>query len=126
MTRFYLTSAVALFLAACATEPPSQPASESTARATSAPATAGAETPAAADDESIVAVDTPDIPEAEVTDEQLGIPDPDERICRRERRTGTHRAQRVCYTRAEIERMADESREMLDDMNRTSRAPLDQ
>lgn len=120
MKRFYLTSFLTLCLAACATEPPSQPASESTVRATSARATAEAETSAATDDdEGIVVVDTPNVPKVAVTEEEFEVPNGGERVCRLERRTGTHRARRVCYTRTEIERMAIKSKEAFDDLNRS-------
>lgn len=43
---------------------------------------------------------------------------PDDRICRREVRTGTHRPMRVCRTRAEIERMETESKDAFKDLHR--------
>lgn len=44
-------------------------------------------------------------------------PAADDRICRREVRTGTHRAVRVCRTRAEIERMEQESKDTFRDLH---------
>lgn len=46
------------------------------------------------------------------------VEDPDERICRREVRTGTHRAVRVCRTRAEIRRMEEDSKDTFKDLHR--------
>jgi hypothetical protein len=43
---------------------------------------------------------------------------PGDRICRREVRTGTHRAVRVCRTRAEIERIEIESKDTFKDLHR--------
>lgn len=126
MTRQYLIAAVVLGISACATteQEVSRPAGESaeTAATTPVPVPTASETAApeqAAGTDGIVVVDTPEVPKVAVTEEEFDIPNGNERVCRRERRTGTHRAKRVCYTRAEIERMATKSREVLDDLNRS-------
>lgn len=135
MKRHHLIAAIVLGISACTTtaKQGSQPSSDNAEPVASGRAAASIETSgqaAAAGQadgaEGIVVVDTPDVPDVAVTEEEYDIPNGDERVCRRERRTGTHRAQRVCYTRAEIERMADKSRDVLDEMNRSSRTPIDQ
>lgn len=40
----------------------------------------------------------------------------DDRICERVRRTGTHRSQIICRTRAEIERESDEGKDTFDSL----------
>lgn len=52
---------------------------------------------------------------------QAEAPAKDDRICRREVRTGTHRAVRVCRTRAEIERIEQESKDTFRDLYESQR-----
>lgn len=60
-----------------------------------------------------------DVPAVAQNAAQVADPRKDQRICRREVRTGTHRAVRVCRTRAEIERMEQESKEAFRDLHKS-------
>lgn len=104
--------ATAVCLGACATTdtpPEPVPAAPPATRAAAAESAATAAEPAADVGESLIEViDVPAVAQTGAPAEAL---DPDERICRREVRTGTHRAVRVCRTRAEIERLEQESKD---------------
>ena len=118
MTRLIPVCASVFVITACATS--SAPTTPDTSAAPDpAPAEAVAESVAEASttDGVIDVVEVPAVAKAEPE------PDPrkDERICRREVRTGTHRAVRVCRTRAEIERIEQESKDAFRDLHQSQR-----
>ena len=63
----------------------------------------------------IYAIETPPVEQSEVA---VAVSNASELVCRRERRTGTHRAVRVCRTRAENERIKQESKDTFKDLHR--------
>lgn len=60
-----------------------------------------------------------DVPPIEQSDAPIVISNANERICRREKRTGTHRAVRVCRTRAEMTRLEEESKKTFDELRKS-------
>ena len=87
--------------------------------------------PVVAMDESATAPEAPargeisqiDSPMVEQTSGPTAVARQDERICRREMRTGSHRAMRVCRTRAEIERMEEESKDTFKSLHDSQTQP---
>lgn len=59
-----------------------------------------------------------DIPPVEQSEVAIAKSNASKRVCRRERRTGTHRAVRVCRTRAEMEQSKQESKDTFRDLHR--------
>ncbi len=104
MNRRYVVAATFLGIGACATSGPESPvpgAKVDTSVITSNPTAAEGE---------IEVVDVPDVPKTANISGQANIPDPNEIVCRREKKTGSHRVTRVCRKRAQIEarRVADQ------------------
>jgi len=102
--------AVSVFgIAACAASGPELPDSGA-----ASPDTVADTAPAsAATVDELEFADAPNAPETVV------IREPDEVICRMERRTGSHRAQRICRSRADIDREAEQGRDRFDDLLRS-------
>jgi hypothetical protein len=119
MLRVSSLTILCLSLAACANNVPSSP--ESLPTVADSP-TAGTE-PTVQDEnapsgvqEIITVAEIPDAPKAERTVEKQEV------ICERVRRTGTHRATRICRTRAEIERESLDGKDTFDELHRAQRA----
>ncbi len=113
MYRRYLMAAALFVITACAAPGPTPP-----------PSVAEPEEPSAniktSEPQSVVEVATiPSVPVATVDHAAENIFTRKEMVCRRERRTGTHRATRVCRTREEMERLEIESKETFRDLNRS-------
>ena len=80
-----------------------------------------------ADDETQAAINdsSPDSSDIEMVDapsvEQSVVEPPtladNERVCRREKRTGSNRVMTVCRTRAEMKRLEEQSREVFQDLH---------
>lgn len=107
MIRAYLATATLIGLGACAASSPHAPAPD---------ASGGGQT--ASEDPAPTSGESQPVEVPEIRTVAAGSDD-SEVVCRRERRTGTHRAMRVCRTRAEIERMATKSKETFEDLNRS-------
>jgi hypothetical protein len=105
-----LIAAMSMCIAACASSGPEAP---DTAEPVAAAAVAPDESLAAATDE-ITDADTPDA-EA-VANSEAADYDPNERVCRRERKTGSNLSRKVCYTRAELEARAEADQAALTQM----------
>lgn len=107
MNRLHIVAATFLGIAACATSGPEPSDSNATA-----------EIPVA-DDDSMAAVDeleVVDVPEVSKVDI---TPARDEVICRMEKRTGSHRAERVCRRRSQDPRSAAETKETFEELRRS-------
>ena len=123
MTRLLPACLGALCIGACATTDipsalttaaPAVPAQTATV---DEPEMAASSTQTGAEAE-IEVIDIPAVEEAAIP---AAVSKGDDRICRREVRTGTHRAVRVCRTRAEIERMEQESKDTFRDLHESQR-----
>ena len=115
MNRHYVVAAAFLGITACASSGPNLP--ESAAK-TVEPATRSEAT----EPEDVVEVGTiPSVPAATVDHEAASVVVRNEMVCRREMRTGSHRAVGVCRTRAEIERLETESKETFKDLHRSQK-----
>lgn len=66
-----------------------------------------------------VAIPSMEPPPVERSDLPIVVSNKNERICRRERRTGSNRAVRVCYTRAELERLEQEGKDTFRELHRS-------
>ena len=121
MTRLTAILAAAMCAGACTSSgtpvPASTPLPADMTQADN-PDSAATEATQNAEESPIEVVDLPAIEQAEMSVETQ---DTDDRICRREIRTGTHRAVRVCRTRAEIERMSQKGKDTFRDMHETQR-----
>ena len=106
-----ILAGVSLCIAACAAPQPqdSVPA---------APPTAAA--PVAAEDTGGV-IEVVDVPQATAAADVPTLRSQQERICHRERRTGSNRVVRVCRTRAKIAKDELESKELFDELHRSQR-----
>lgn len=85
-------------------------------------AEAGAEAEVTGADEAkggVEVLDTPEVPKVAVIPGQEDAADKNEVVCRRERTTGSHRARRVCRSRAEIDRMAIDAKDTFDDLHKS-------
>ena len=71
----------------------------------------------ASSDDSVIEV--VDVPQANTVAAAPVLLTRQERVCHREKRTGTNRVVRVCRTRAQIEREELESKELFDDLHRS-------
>ena len=117
--RMLTTIVILLCVSACASEGPPAAASS----AADMPVTASAEAEAASADATMASedqLDFVDIPPVEA-DETIPVAEQsnkNERVCRREMRTGTHRAVRVCRTRAEMDRLEQEGKDTFKDLHR--------
>jgi hypothetical protein len=58
-------------------------------------------------------------PQVEQSEVPIVVSNKNERICTREKRTGSNRAMRVCRTRAEVERLEEESKETFRTLHRS-------
>ena len=115
MNKSVLLAAAALALTACASTAP-------TATDSSVPAaSAAADLPPATSDVEEPGSSNGDIQVLNIEgQEKVALPtDEPEIVCRRERRTGSHRAIRVCRSKAEIERTAREGKDAFEELNRS-------
>ena len=116
MYRLNLMAATYLVITACASSGPNL---------ASAPAPEAAEPPSkseATEPESVVEVATiPGVPATTVDHGADSVAVQNEMVCRREMRTGSHRATRVCRTRAEIERMEIDAKDTFKDLHRSQK-----
>lgn len=120
MTRSFLMCITVLSVGACTTTGVPNASNTSTPTET-APTpivdkSVTAESPSQTSAES--KIEMIDVPPIELSEATIVDSTANERVCRRERRTGSHRAVRVCRTRAEIERIKQESKETFDDLLR--------
>ena len=99
MNRQCVVAALFLGIAACVTSVPQS--QESGAEARNSATTNDSTTPAS----EMVVIDIPEVSEV------ANVPGQDEVVCRLEKRTGTHRATRVCRSRSQIARSSREARE---------------
>ena len=114
MNRYWMTVVISIGISACAASGPdsSRPvaeaenASESTA-------------PAPATDDLIVVVDIPGDPATPTEASDMDMPTQSKLVCVRERRTGSHRARKVCRTRAQIAKEELEGKETFEDLHRS-------
>ena len=102
MTRLLPVCVGALCIGACATTDVPSASTTSTPAAPAQTVTVDGPEPAANSTQTgaeteIEMVDVPAVEESEIP---TATPNANERVCRREMRTGTHRAVRVCRTRA--------------------------
>lgn len=130
MTRLFLISVSVLLVCACATvdDPDAaKPAAEATELQLTQ--VAGNVQPGFDDPEKDVAVtsvadlatelESIEPPPVQPADIPVAASPKTERVCTREKRTGTHRAVRVCRTRAELERLEDESKDMFRELHKS-------
>ena len=115
MNNLVLLAAAALAITACASTAPTAPDTSvpvAAAAAESSPATSNVEEPGSS---------TGDIQVVNIEgQEKVALQtDEPEIVCRRERRTGSHRAIRVCRSKAEIERTAREGKDAFEELNRS-------
>ena len=108
MYRHSLTAIIFVVIAACATNEPQ----------TTTPVSK-VEKPATNENNSdekgdIQVAEVPDVPKAPGS--AAVMPDQQEIICHREKRTGSHRLTRVCRTRAEIEKTEAEAKDSFKEM----------
>ncbi len=99
MNRQYVVAALFLGIAACVTSVPQS--QKSGAEARNSATTSNSTTPAS----EMVVIDIPEVSEV------ANVPGQDEVVCRLEKRTGTHRATRVCRSRSQIANSSREARE---------------
>lgn len=107
MNRRFVMAATFLGIAACATSGPESPEPGAEAGIS---VTNDISTMTAGEVEAV------DIPEVSSVAE---IPVQDEVICRMERRTGTHRAKRVCRSRSSIEKTAIDAKQRFEVLRRS-------
>lgn len=115
MYKAAVITGLSLSLIGCAAPTPQAPAPVAAAQP-AAPAE-GATAPAA--DESVIEV--VDVPQVSAAADAPALRSQQERVCHREKRTGSNRVVRVCRTRAEIEKDALESKELFDELHRSQK-----
>ncbi len=117
MNRHWMAAVICTGIAACAASGPDSPEPVADSESVSEKA---AETvvPKAASGEDVVASTSAEA----VTPSEPGITDMPartQRICKRERKTGSHRAREVCRTREQIEKEELEGKEAFEDLHRS-------
>lgn len=118
MTRLLPACVGALCIGACASTdvpPASTPAVPAQAATVDPREPATSSTQSGAESE-IEMVDVPAVEESEIP---AMTPNANERVCRREIRTGTHRAVRVCRTRAEMNRLEEEGKDTFRELHKS-------
>ena len=121
MTRLLPACVGALCIGACATTDVPSASTTSTPAVPAQTATVGEREPAADSTQTgaeteIEMVDVPGVEESEIP---ITTPNANEKVCRREIRTGTHRPVRVCRTRAEINRLKQEGKDTFQQLHRS-------
>ena len=108
-----ILAGVSLCIAACAAPLPQ-------AQDSVAAAPPPAATPVDTEDSGDV-IQVVDVPRASTVADVPTLRSQQERVCQRERRTGSNRVVRVCRTRAEIAKDELESKELFDELHRSQR-----
>jgi len=118
MNRHWMAVMISIGISACAASGPdsSRPVAEAENASES---TSESVTPAPTTDDSIVVVDIPGESATPAEASNLDMPAQRDVVCVRERRTGSHRARRVCRSRAQIAKEELEARETFDDLHRS-------
>jgi hypothetical protein len=73
-------------------------------------------TPVAAAPTELESIEPPPVEQSDIP---IAAATRTERICTREKRTGSHRAIRVCRTRAEVERLEEEGKDTFRELHRS-------
>lgn len=118
MTRHWLIVMISISISACAASGPDSSRPDAKAENASESTTESA-TPAPATEDVIVVVDIPgeSTTPAEASDSDMPVRS--ELVCVRERRTGSHRARKVCRSRAQIAKEELEAKETFKDLHRS-------
>lgn len=117
MNKSAMLAALATCVAACAAPAPRNgDSSEPSPPPAAEPGAAAAE---AENDGNVIEV--VEVPKAAAAVEQPQPGDRRERVCRREKRTGTNRIVRVCRSVAQIEQETIESKRVFDEIRRSQR-----
>lgn len=123
MIRLIISMAILFGAAACASSPPPAQlaAADTVATAnTSNEAVAGSEATAGAKDEEST-IESVEAPQVALT--SAPVPEAiDELVCHRERVTGTHRMEKICRYRSEMDRTREETQRALRKMDRQTSA----
>jgi len=94
MIRLFISVAVFIAVAGCASSAPQATASGATATNTASGVVANVDS---GSDDVVDVIEVPTVAKTAVVDKG------DEMVCHRERMTGSHRFEKICRTRAEIE-----------------------
>ena len=129
MTRILFTLFGVLFVCACAavddpiaTTVSATPAPMPTATPTPTPTPIDSQHTQTADEsQTATATELHSIepPQVEQSEAPIVMSNKNERVCTREKRTGSNRAMRVCRTRAEMERLEEESKDTFRALHRS-------
>jgi len=115
MTRLYISVAVIAGLAGCAASAPDMPVSDS-----------GAVPVAVVSDEGETqgsdVIHVVEVPAVAKTGAEVVVPAHDELICHRERLTGTHRVERICRFKSDIDESRKATQRTLQEMTRGTSA----
>jgi len=76
-------------------------------------------TPTPATEDVLVVVDIPEDSATTAEAGDLDMPAPSELVCVRERRTGSHRARKICRSRAQIAKEELEGKDTFEDLHRS-------
>lgn len=118
MTRHWLIVMISIGISACAASGPDTSRPDAKAENASESTTESA-TPAPATEDVITVVDIPGESATPAEAIELDVPAQSALVCVRERRTGSHRARKVCRTRAQIAREELEAKETFEDLHRS-------
>ncbi len=118
MTRHWLIVMISIGISACAASGPDS--SHPVAKAENATeSTTESATPAPATEDVITVVDIPEESATPAEASDLDVPVRSDLVCVRERRTGSHRARKVCRSRAQIAKEEQEGKDAFEDLHRS-------
>ncbi len=118
LTRHWLIVMISIGISACAASGPDSSRPDAKAENASESTTESA-TPAPATDDLIVVVDIPGESATPAEASDLDLPAQSDLVCVRERRTGSHRARKVCRTRAQIAKEEQDGKDDFEDLHRS-------
>ena len=118
MTRHWLIVMISIGISACAASGPDSSRPDAKAENASESTTENT-TPAPATEDVIVVVDIPGESATPAEASELDVPAQSNLVCVRERRTGSHRARKVCRSRAQIAKEEQEAKDTFEDLHRS-------
>jgi hypothetical protein len=116
ITRHWLIVMISIGISACAASGPNSSRPDAKAEAASESTT---ENTAPATEDVIVVVDIPGESATPAEASELDVPAQSNLVCVRERRTGSHRARKVCRSRAQIAKEEQEAKDTFEDLHRS-------
>ena len=118
MNRHLLTIMISIGISACAASGPDSSRPDAKAENASE-ITTESPTPTPATEDVVVVVDIPEDSATTAEAGDLDMPAPSELVCVRERRTGSHRARKICRSRAQIAKEELEGKDTFEDLHRS-------